>query len=100
MSDETGPADAPRVSQRFSEVEDELRREDTLLSLFKEQWVGMSGMAGMFVVTIALAMYMRPYYDVGELHAFGASGATQVRYVAIELLAIFVFTALIITLAK
>ena len=60
----------------------------------------MAGMAGMFVATIALAMYIRPYYDVGELHAFGASGATQVRNVVIELVAIFVFTALIIFLAK
>jgi presenilin-like A22 family membrane protease len=54
----------------------------------------------MFVATIALAMYIRPYYDVGELYAFGASGATQVRYVALELVAIFAFTALIIYLAK
>jgi presenilin-like A22 family membrane protease len=60
----------------------------------------MAGMAGMFVATIALAMYIRPYYDVGELYAFGASGATQVRYVALELVAIFAFTALIIYLAK
>ena len=37
---------------------------------------------------------------MGELHAFGASGATQVRYVAIELVAIFAFTALIIFLAR
>ena len=60
----------------------------------------MAGMAGMFVATIALAMYIRPYYDVGELHAFGTSGATQARYVLIELLAIFAFTALIIFLAR
>jgi len=88
------------VSQRFAEVEDELRQGDSLASLMAEQWRGMAGMAGMFVATIALAMYIRPYYDVGELHAFGASGATQVRYVALELLAIFAFTALIIYLAK
>ena len=88
------------VSQRFAEVEDELRQGDSLASLMAEQWRGMAGMAGMFVATIALAMYIRPYYDVGELHAFGASGATQVRYVALELMAIFAFTALIIYLAK
>ncbi len=88
------------VSQRFAEVEDELRQGDSLASLMAEQWRGMAGMAGMFVATIAIAIYIRPYYDVGELHAFGASGATQVRYVALELLAIFAFTALIIFLAR
>ena len=88
------------VSQRFAEVEDELRQGDSLASLMAEQWRGMAGMAGMFVATIALAMYIRPYYDLGELHAFGASGATQVRYVFFELLAIFAFTALIIFLAR
>ena len=88
------------VSPRFAEVEDELRQGDSLASLMAEQWRGMAGMAGMFVATIALAMYIRPYYDVGELYAFGASGATQVRYVALELVAIFAFTALIIYLAK
>ena len=89
-----------QVSQRFAAVEDELRDGEGLASLMAEQWRGMAGMAGMFVATIALAMYIRPYYDVGELHAFGASGATQVRYVALELIAIFAFTALIIFLAR
>ena len=100
MSDAKGSGGQRRVSKRFAEVEDELRQGDTLGSLMTEQWRGMAGMAGMFVATIALALYIRPYYDVGELHAFGASGATQVRYVAIELLAIFAFTALIIFLAR
>ena len=88
------------VSQRFADVEDELRQGDNLGALMAEQWRGMAGMAGMFITTIALAMYIRPYYDVGELHAFGASGATQVRWVLMELVAIFAFTALIIFLAR
>ncbi len=100
MSDADGGGEQRRVSKRFAEVEDELRQGESLGALMAEQWRGMAGMAGMFVATIALAMYIRPYYDVGELHAFGASGATQVRYVAIELLAIFAFTALIIFLAR
>jgi len=100
MSDGAAKGGRRRASQRFAEVEDELRQEDGLASLMADQWRGMAGMAGMFVATIALAIYIRPYYDVGELHAFGASGATQVRYVAIELIAIFAFTALIIFLAK
>ena len=100
MTDEANVKGTPRQNDRFAQVEDELRREDTLVELLKEQWVGMTAMAGMFVVTIALASFMRPYYDVGELKAFGSSGASQVRYVAIELFAIFMFTALIILLAK
>ena len=100
MSDATASNEERHVSQRFADVEDELRDGEGLGSLMAEQWRGMAGMAGMFVATIALAMYIRPYYDVGELHAFGASGATQVRYVALELVAIFAFTALIIFLAK
>lgn len=100
MSDATAAKSSPKANARFEQVEEELRQEDSLASLLAEQWRGMAGMAGMFVLTIALGIYIRPYYDVGELHAFGASGATQVRYVAIELLAIFVFTALIIFLAR
>ena len=100
MSDADATEGERQVSQRFSQIEDELREGDTLGSLMAEQWRGMAGMAGMFVATIALAMYIRPYYDVGELHAFGASGATQVRWVLMELVAIFAFTALIIFLAR
>lgn len=100
MTDGADVGATPRQNERFAQVEDELRKEDTLLELFKEQWVGMVSMAGMFVATIALASYMRPYYDVGELKAFGSSGASQIRYVAIELAAIFIFTAFIIFLAK
>ncbi len=100
MSDATAAKTSPKANARFQQVEEELRQEDTLGSLLADQWRGMAGMAGMFVLTIALGIYIRPYYDVGELHAFGASGATQVRYVAIELVAIFAFTALIIFLAR
>ena len=87
-------------SQAFDEVEKELQKEDSLLHLFKQQWTGMAGMAFMFVITIFLGIYIRPYYDVGELHAFGKSGATEVSNVVIELLAIFAFTAIILYLAK
>ena len=87
-------------SPEFEAVEEALRKEDSLVHLFKEQWTGMAGMAFMFVVTIFLGIYIRPYYDVGELHAFGKSGSSEVSNVLIELLAIFVFTALILVLAK
>ena len=100
MSDAAAAKASPKANARFQKVEEELRQADTLGSLMAEQWRGMTSMAGMFVLTIALGIYIRPYYDVGELHALGASGATQVRYVAVELLAIFAFTALIIFLAR
>ena len=63
MSDEAESGKDREVSRRFAEVEDELRRGGLV-----SKWLnsgGMVGMAGMFVATIALAMYIRPYYDVG-----------------------------------
>ena len=60
----------------------------------------MLGMVGMFIITILLALFIRPWYDIGGLHAFGDAGATQVRYIALELVMIFVFTAFILMLAK
>ncbi len=99
MSEATSWKNRPQ-SQAFDEVEKELQKEDSLLHLFKEQWTGMAGMALMFIVTIFLGIYIRPYYDVGELYAFGKTGATEVSNVVIELLAIFAFTAIILYLAK
>ncbi|MDA0715427.1 MAG: hypothetical protein O3A74_02540, partial [archaeon] len=90
MSEATSWKNRPQ-SQAFDEVEKELQKEDSLLHLFKEQWTGMAGMALMFIVTIFLGIYIRPYYDVGELYAFGKTGATEVSNVVIELLAIFAF---------
>ena len=48
MSDAVAETDR-EVSQRFAEVEDELRHGDSIASLMAEQWRGMAGMAGMFV---------------------------------------------------
>ena len=81
-------------------MEAQLREEDSLWSMMKEQMTSMLGMVGMFILTIVLALFIRPWYDIGGLHAFGDAGATQVRYIALELVMIFIFTAFILMLAK
>ena len=101
MSEEKMPsAPSKKVSKEFEAVQAELRREDSLVYLMKEQMVSMLGMVGMFILTIAISLFIRPWYDVAGLHAFGESGATQVRYIALELVMIFIFTACILALAK
>ena len=47
----------------------------SLLEELKGQAGSMAGMAGMFIVTIWLAMRIQPFYDRDELRAFGAEGA-------------------------
>ena len=64
------------------------------------EWASMLGMAGMFVGTIVLGLVIRPFYDANQLQAFGESGSTQVRYVMLELLMIFIFTAAILFLVR
>ena len=64
------------------------------------EWASMLGMAGMFVGTILLGLVIRPFYDANQLQAFGESGSTQVRYVMLELLMIFIFTAAILFLVR
>ncbi|MDA8838257.1 presenilin family intramembrane aspartyl protease [Candidatus Poseidoniales archaeon] len=89
-----------QASKEFQAMEAQLREEDSLWSMMKEQMTSMLGMVGMFILTIVLALFIRPWYDIGGLHAFGDAGATQVRYIALELVMIFVFTAFILMLAK
>ncbi len=64
------------------------------------EWASMLGMAGMFVGTILLGVVIRPFYDANQLQAFGEAGSTQVRYVALELVMIFIFTAAILFLVR
>jgi presenilin-like A22 family membrane protease len=89
-----------KESKAFKAVEAELRAEDSLLLMMREQMTSMLGMMGMFILTIVIGLYIRPWYDVAGLHAFGESGATQVRYILLELVMIFIFTAFILALAK
>jgi len=81
-------------------VERELAKEDSLLANMIEQAPGMIGMALMFIVTIVLGIWLQPWFDAAGLQAFGESGSTEVRWIALELVAIFAFTFMILWLAK
>nr|MCS5535921.1 presenilin family intramembrane aspartyl protease [Candidatus Poseidoniales archaeon] len=76
------------------------QNQPSLLEELKGQAGSMAGMAGMFIVTIWLAMKIQPFYDRDELRAFGAEGAHKAGFVLLELVFIFIFTALIIYLAR
>tara|TARA_B110000483_G_scaffold77895_1_gene97102 strand:- start:8763 stop:10967 length:2205 start_codon:yes stop_codon:yes gene_type:complete len=101
MSEQPEPSTPERkVSAEFAAVQAELESEDNIFSMMREQLPSMMGMAFMFILTIALSLFIRPWYDVAGLQAFGEAGASQVRYIALELVMIFVFTAFILLLAK
>ena len=101
MSEADNPTPGPaNASAEFVRLEQELAQETSVLALMKEQMTSMLGMVTMFVVTIVLALFIRPWYDVAELHAFGETGATQVRFILLELVMIFIFTAVVIALAR
>jgi len=72
----------------------------TVWEAMREQWVSMTGMAGMFVVTIFLGMYIQPFYDNDASRAFGAAGATKAGYILMEFVFILIFTAAVIWLAR
>jgi len=90
---------APRVD-RIAQANAELAADDNVWQAMKEQARSILGMAGMFVITIMLAIILQPFYTLAGLEAFGEAGASQARYVVLELLAILAFTALIIMLAR
>jgi presenilin-like A22 family membrane protease len=85
---------------QIKRVERELAKEDSLLANMREQAPGMLGMAFMFIITIALGIWLQPWFNAAGLQAFGESGATQARWIMLELVAIFAFTFLILWLAK
>jgi presenilin-like A22 family membrane protease len=88
------------TTDNVKRVERELAKEDRLMAKMLDQAPGMIGMASMFVVTIGLGIWLRPFYDSAELHAFGEAGTTQGRWIVMELAAIFAFTFIILFLAK
>ena len=101
MSEADNPTAGPaNASAEFVRLEQQLAQETSVFALMKEQMTSMLGMVTMFVVTIVLALFIRPWYDVAELHAFGETGATQVRFIFLELIMIFIFTAVVIALAR
>jgi presenilin-like A22 family membrane protease len=81
-------------------VERELAKEDSLLANMLEQAPGMLGMAFMFVITIGMGVWLQPWFNAAGLQAFGESGATQARWILLELVSIFAFTFVILWLAK
>ena len=89
-----------KSTDHVKRVERELAKEDSLLANMIEQAPGMIGMALMFIVTIVLGIWLQPWFDAAGLQAFGESGSTEVRWIALELVAIFAFTFLILWLAK
>ena len=75
-------------------------RSESVLSMMKDQWESMVGMAGMFIVTIAIGMFIQPLYDIPEARAFGEEGTTKSGFILFELLMIGIFTVAIIWLAR
>jgi presenilin-like A22 family membrane protease len=90
----------PASEDHMKRVERELAKEDSLLANMLEQAPGMLGMAFMFVITIGIGVWLQPWFNAAGLQAFGESGATQARWIMLELIAIFAFTFVILWLAK
>lgn len=90
----------PASTDHIKRVERELAKEDSLLANMIQQAPGMLGMAFMFIITILLGIWLQPWFDAAGLQAFGESGSTEVRWIALELVAIFAFTFMILWLAK
>ena len=70
------------------------------LQAMREQWASMTGMAGMFVGTILLGLFIQPMYNYDEVRAYGEEGATQGVNILFQLVMIFIFTIIIIWLAR
>jgi len=90
----------PVSEDHMKRVERELAKEDSLLANMLEQAPGMLGMAFMFIITIGMGVWLQPWFNAAGLQAFGESGATQARWIMLELVAIFAFTFVILWLAK
>jgi presenilin-like A22 family membrane protease len=86
-----------RLEGRGSVADSEL---DEILDAVLDQWQSMAGMAAMFTASILFGVFIQPFYNFEEMRAFGEEGATEARYVLLELAMIFVFTIAIIWLAR
>ena len=100
INDPAVMAETGQGVDRIAQANAELAADFNLWSAMKEQSKSMLGMAAMFVITIVLGMILQPFYSMAGLEAFGTEGASQVRFILLELVAILVFTALIIMLAR
>ena len=63
-------------------------------------WTSMVGMAGMFVTTICIGIFIQPAWNFEEAKAFGEEGSTEAKNIIFELMMILLFTALVIWLAR
>ena len=77
----------------------EYRGSETLQAM-REQWASMTGMAGMFVSSILLGLFIQPVYNYDEVRAYGEEGTTQGVNIIFQLVMIFFFTIIIIWLAR
>ena len=73
---------------------------ESVIEMMLDQWNSMAGMAGMFIVTIGIGMFIQPYFDIPAARAFGEEGTTKSGFILFELLMIGVFTIAIIWLAR
>ena len=72
MSDAEVLGSSPESAEdKFVQLEQELVQETSVIALMKDQMTSMFGMVFMFIITIVLALYIRPWYYAAELHAFG-----------------------------
>ena len=77
----------------------EYRGSETLQAM-REQWASMTGMAGMFVSSILIGLFIQPIYNHEDARAFGEEGTTKGVNILFELVMIFIFTIIIIWLAR
>ena len=75
-------------------------RSESAIEMMMEQWESMVGMAGMFIVTIGIGIFIQPLYDIPEARAYGDEGTTQSSFILLQLLLIGIFTVAIIWLAR
>jgi len=71
-----------------------------VLASIRDQWVSMLGMAAMFTMSISFGIFIQPFYNYDDMRAFGAEGSSQAQNIFIELGMIFIFTILVIWLAR
>jgi presenilin-like A22 family membrane protease len=71
-----------------------------IMEAMRDQWVSMTGMATMFLSSILLSLFIQPFWNREEARAFGEEGSTKASYIFFELIMIFVFTIIVIWLAR
>ena len=59
-------------------------RSESVIEMMMEQWESMLGMAGMFIVTIGIGIFIQPFFDIPEAKAFGEEGATKTGFIPVS----------------